>query len=440
MALSCFVLLAAAPAVVLAVRNGLALTPQMGWNTWNYFACNVSESTIVTAAKAIVDNGLDKLGYEYVVVDDCWQAASRDPDTGAPRPDPTRFPRGIKAVAGEVHALGLKFGIYSSAGEYTCAGRYGSLDYEEIDAQTYASWDVDYLKYDNCYNNGRSGVPLISFDRYANMSRALNATGRSILYSMCNWGEDGPWNWATTIANSWRATGDIYDTFDRPDDRCPCTSPLGCLLPGYHCSVMNVINKMAPIGQKAGPGNGWNDADMLEVGNGGMTKDEYILHFSFWAIMKSPLILGNDVTHMSADTLEIITNKAIIDVNQDPAGTPATRIWVQSTYSGGELQLWAGPLSDGTTVIGILNSSPTSQTFTLQMSDVFIDSSQDVKTGKYRLYDLWQRSTTEAAAWGKDIGTFRGEVPSVSLPSHSCLIYLAVPHDNGLWRKNYDEF
>jgi len=438
--MSVFALLAVAPAAVLAVRNGLALTPQMGWNTWNYFGCNVSESTILTAAHAIVDNGLDELGYDYVIVDDCWHAATRDPETGAPRPDPTRFPNGMKAVADEVHDLGLKFGIYSDAGEYTCGGRYGSLDYEEIDAQTYASWDVDYLKYDNCYNNGRSGVPLISFDRYANMSRALNATGRPILYSMCNWGEDSPWNWATTIANSWRISGDIFDTFDRPDDRCPCTSSIGCLLAGYHCSVMNVINKMAPLGQKAGPGNGWNDADMLEVGNGGMTKSEYIVHFSFWAILKSPLILGNDVTQMTNETLEIITNKAIIDINQDPAGTPASRIWVRNVSSGGALQLWSGPLANGSTVIGILNSSPTTQTFTLQMSDVFIDSLQDVKTAKYHLYDLWQRSTSDASVWGKDIGWFSGQVPSVTLPSHSCLIYLAVPQGNGLARKRHNEF
>ncbi|KZT51903.1 glycoside hydrolase family 27 protein [Calocera cornea HHB12733] len=440
MALSWFAVLAiTTPLGVVAYRNGLALTPQMGWNTWNYFGCNVSESTILSAAQAIVDNGLDKYGYEYVIVDDCWHDSTRDPDTGAPRPDPTRFPNGIKAVADEVHSLGLKFGIYSDAGEYTCGGRYGSLGYEEIDAKTYASWDVDYLKYDNCFNDGQSGIPLVSFNRYANMSRALNATGRPILYSMCNWGQDGPWDWAPTIANSWRISGDIFDTFDRADDRCPCTSAIGCLLSGWHCSVMNVINKMSSLGQKAGPGIGWNDADMLEVGNGGMTKSQYIVHFSFWAILKSPLILGNDVTQMTNETLEIITNDAIIAINQDASGSPASRIWVVNV-TGGELQLWAGSLSTGATVIGLLNSSPTDQTIDLKMADVFIDSSAQVKTAKYRLYDLWQRSSSNDTVWGKDIGVVSGEVPGVSLAPQSCLIYLAVPEATASSRKRYDEF
>ncbi|GJJ08131.1 Protein argonaute mel1 [Clathrus columnatus] len=192
-------------------KNGLAITPPMGWNTWNRFGCSVNEDLILDSAQAIVRNGLKALGYEYVIMDDCWHAATRDPETNAPRPDPERFPNGIKYVADRVHELGLKFGIYSSAGRYTCAGRFGSLDFEEIDAKTYAEWNVDYLKYDNCFNEGRAGTPLISFERYANMSRALNATGRPILYAMCNWGEDGPWNFAPTIANSWRISGDIFD-------------------------------------------------------------------------------------------------------------------------------------------------------------------------------------------------------------------------------------
>jgi len=254
---------------------------------------------------------------------------------------------------------------------------------------------------------------------------------------MCNWGEDGPWNWATTIANSWRISGDIYDTFDRYDDRCPCTSALGCLLPGYHCSVTNVIEKMAPLGQKAGPGQ-WNDADMLEVGNGGMTYDEYVVHFSFWSLFKSPLILGNDVTQMTNETLEIITNSAIIAINQDPLGSPVTRIWKQNV-TGGDLQLWSGSLSNGSTVIGLLNTSPSNQTLTLLMSDVLIDSSIATQQANYKLYDLWQRSEANASVWGRDLGVYAGQVPDLTLAGHSCLILQAFPVEAGMARRWIEE-
>ncbi|THH02862.1 hypothetical protein EW026_g106 [Hermanssonia centrifuga] len=245
----------------------------------------------------MVANNLPQLGYEYVLMDDCWHAPSRNSTTGAPVADPNKFPNGIKDLSDKIHAMGLKFGIYSDAGTMTCGGRFGSLGFEQIDAQTYADWGVDYLKYDNCYNEGLSGTPQISHERYANMSRALNATGRPILYSMCNWGEDGPWNFAQTIANSWRISGDIMDNFGRFDDRCPCTSIIDCKLAGYHCAMSRIIDFAAPVGQKAGAGH-WNDLDMLEIGNGGMSFDEYVTHFSMWSLLKSPLILGNDVTNM----------------------------------------------------------------------------------------------------------------------------------------------
>ncbi|QRV77914.1 glycoside hydrolase family 27 protein [Ceratobasidium sp. AG-Ba] len=257
-----------------AVDNGLARTPQMGWNTWNRFGCNIAEDLILSSANALVRTGLRDLGYKYVLMDDCWQADRREEGTGKPVAHPKRFPNGIKHVSNKVHDLNLKLGIYSSAGVKTCAGRFGSLDYERIDAKTYAEWGIDYLKYDNCYNQGRSGTPLISFQRYANMSRALGESGRAILYSMCNWGEDGPWNWASEIANSWRMSGDIKDSFTGYDDRCPCTDMLDCKLAGYHCSVTRILDFAAPLLQKGGPGR-WNDLDMLEVGNGGMTFDEY---------------------------------------------------------------------------------------------------------------------------------------------------------------------
>ncbi|KAI8995307.1 alpha-galactosidase [Trametes punicea] len=417
--------LALALPAAFALDNGLARTPQMGWNTWNHFGCGISEDTILSAAQALISNNLTSYGYEYVIVDDCWQAPARDPSTGAPVADPDKFPNGIKDVADKVHSMGLKFGIYSSAGTYTCGGRFGSLDHEEIDAQTYASWGVDYLKYDNCYNEGRAGTPKISYDRYANMTRALNATGRPILYSMCNWGEDGPWNFAVDIANSWRISGDIHDDFDRYDDRCPCTSILDCKLPGFHCAMSRIIDFAAPVGQKAGPGR-WNDLDMLEVGNGGMNFDEYVTHFSMWALAKSPLILGNDVTNMSNDTLTIITNDALIAVNQDPNGSPASRIWKRTLPEGGNLQLWQGSLVNNQFVFALMNTSPNPQTVNVSFTDVFVDQGTSYQSGTFTLYDLWQKDPS-TGAWGLNLGEFTGGVPNVQIGTHQTKVWKAVP-------------
>jgi alpha-galactosidase len=200
----------------------------------------------------------------------------------------------MKHVADQIHNLGMKFGMYSSAGVFTC-GRYpGSLGYEQKDADLWASWDVDYLKYDNCYNQGQSGTPQISFNRYNVMSQALNKTGRQIVYSLCNWGNDDPYDWAYTISNSYRMSGDIYDSFNRPDSRCPCTDTIGCPWPGFHCSVMNILNKMAPIVSRSQPG-AFNDMDMLEVGNGGQSGKSYCsgglsfipTHILIWANLQT---------------------------------------------------------------------------------------------------------------------------------------------------------
>ncbi|PIL32160.1 hypothetical protein GSI_06866 [Ganoderma sinense ZZ0214-1] len=415
-------LLSVLPAA-LALNNGLAITPQMGWNTWNHFGCGIDQDTIVSAAQALISNGLDKLGYNYVLVDDCWQADARDPSTGAPVEDKSKFPNGIKAVADQVHSLGLKFGIYSSAGTYTCGGKFGSLGYEDIDAQTYASWGVDYLKYDNCYNEGRAGTPQISYERFNNMSQALNATGRPILYSMCNWGEDGPWNFAVNIANSWRISGDIYDNFDRYDDRCPCTSMLDCKLPGFICAMSRIIDFSAPLGQKAGKGH-WNDLDMLEIGNGGMTYDEYVTHFSMWALVKSPLILGNDITNMSNETKEIITNDAIIAVNQDSGGSAASRIWKRALPEGGDIQLWAGSLVNYHFVFAVMNTSPKNQTIDISLLDVFNDQGKVFGSGTFTISDLWQKDSS--GNWGTTVGNFQGKM-TVSVKTHATRVFMAVP-------------
>ncbi len=266
--------------------NGLGLTPQMGWNTWNKFQCNINEQLIRDSIDALNSSGLIEIGYKYINLDDCWQS-SRD-ENGIIVPDPKAFPSGIKPLVDYAHSKGLLFGLYSDAGIKTCAGRPGSLGYEEKDAQTYAEWGVDYLKYDNCFNNNEKSI-----DRYPKMTDALNKTGRPIFYSICQWGEEEVATWAKKYGNSWRTTGDISDNWN---------------------SMLRIIDLNDKWYNYSGKG-GWNDPDMLEVGNGGMTWTEYKTHFSLWAISKAPLIIGCDITKMSNETKEILTNKEVIAIN-----------------------------------------------------------------------------------------------------------------------------
>jgi alpha-galactosidase len=261
-------------------------------NNWNTFACDVSEDLLLETSQLLIDYGLRDLGYNYVVLDDCWSRGRGD--DGYVIVDEAKFPNGMRAVSDRLHDKNLLFGMYSSAGEFTCARYTGSLDYETQDAESWASWGVDYLKYDNCYHKGRFGTPLVSFNRYNEMAKALKATGRSILFSLCSWGEDyvhtvslcrllslcgliyaDSEQWGSSIANSWRISGDIYDSFARPDDLCACGDPTSphCVAPGTHCSVLAIVNKVAPYIDRGLPG-GWNDLDMLEVGLGGMTDEE----------------------------------------------------------------------------------------------------------------------------------------------------------------------
>ncbi|KAK9365069.1 glycoside hydrolase superfamily [Lipomyces kononenkoae] len=374
--------------------NDLAQSPAMGWNNWNAYACNVSETMLLSTAAKVAALGLRDSGYQYIVLDDCW-SNGRD-HNGELQPDREKFPSGMKYVADQLHSMGYLFGMYSDAGSYTCGKYAGSLGYEEKDAKTFASWNVDYLKYDNCFNEGLSGTPKITAERYRVMKNALKATGRPILYSMCNWGEDLPWNWAHTVANSWRMSGDIYDYFNRPDARCPCTGEeTYCAYPGYHCSVMNILNKAAHIIHTSQPG-AWNDLDMLEVGNGGMDDEEYKAHFSMWAALKSPLLLGNDVSVLDAKALSILTNPAIIAVSQDPLGVAASRMYryyVNDTdqYGQGEIQLWSGPLSGGDQVVILLNAGNISRTMKASLEEVFRQQtgiSPEV-SNDWDIYDLW---------------------------------------------------
>jgi len=277
--------------------NGLGITPQMGWNTWNKFQCNISEQLIRDSIDALNKSGLIEVGYKYINLDDCWQS-SRDSNNKIV-PDPKAFPNGIKPLVDYAHSKGLLFGLYSDAGTKTCAGRPGSLGYEVEDANTYAEWGVDYLKYDNCFNND-----IKSIDRYPKMSEALNKTGRPIFYSICQWGEEEVATWAKKYGNSWRTTGDISDNWN---------------------SMLRIIDLNDKWYNYSGPG-GWNDPDMLEVGNGGMTWTEYKTHFSLWAISKAPLIIGCDITKLDDKTKEILANTEVIAINQDKLGKQGRKI------------------------------------------------------------------------------------------------------------------
>ena len=308
--------------------NGLAQTPPMGWNSWNKFACNVNEKVIRETADAIATNGMKQAGYHYVVIDDCWQGA-RDPN-GFITADAGRFPSGIKALADYVHAKGLKFGIYSDAGLKTCGGRPGSQGHEAQDAIQYARWGVDYLKYDWCSTNTRNAE-----EAYATMADALRATGRPIVFSMCEWGTAKPWLWASRIGNMWRTTGDITDKWEGKHN--------------YSNGMLRIVDLNEPLWPFAGPGH-WNDPDMLEVGNGGMTIPEYRTHFSLWSMMAAPLIAGNDVAHMSRATRDILTNADVIAVDQDALGQQGRRV-----AKNGDSELWVKPLSGGAKAVLLFN-------------------------------------------------------------------------------------
>jgi alpha-galactosidase len=307
-----------------------ALTPPMGWNSWNRFGCDVSESLVRGAAEALVATGMKDAGYRYVVIDDCWQVA-RD-DSGDIVVDAERFPSGMKALADYVHAKGLAFGIYSDAGRKTCQGRPGSFGHEARDAAQYAAWGVDYLKYDWCNAEG-----IDARAAYSVMRRALDATGRPIVFSMCEWGTHQPWTWARGVAHLWRTTGDITDCW-----ACEKTDWGGL-------SVTAIVDLNEPLARFAGPG-GWNDPDMLEVGNSGLNDVEARAHFSLWAIMAAPLMAGNDLGAMTPATRDILLNREVIDIDQDPRGVQGRRV-----RDDGDLEVWSKPLADGGVAVVLLN-------------------------------------------------------------------------------------
>ncbi|KAH7321917.1 glycoside hydrolase family 27 protein [Rhexocercosporidium sp. MPI-PUGE-AT-0058] len=388
--------------ISVTVAATAALLAQLtGGDNWNALGCNVLEDLFVETANLIIDYGPKDLGYHYIVLDDCWSVGRNESNNNSLIADPKKFPRDMAAVADDIHELGLGFGMYSSAGKYTC-GRYaGSLRYEEVDAKTWAEWGVDYLKYDNCYNEGQAGDQKISEARYATMAKALNATGRPILYSLCNWGEDYPWNWGATIANSWRTSGDVFDYWDTHDARCPCegADSWNCGLPGFHCSITNIMNKAAFIVSKAQPG-AWENLEMLEVGNGAMTDTEYVAHFSMF---------------IAPADLSILSNAAVIAVNQDPLGSSASRRWMRvpgskDPYSGPALQLWSGNLQSTTggdhddMLVLMINGLGQTTTMNASLADIVANSGPNGKAPQlqmsWEVRDLWANRMTNATAIG----------------------------------------
>jgi len=346
--------------------NGLAVTPPMGWNSWNHFACNVSAALIDRQADAMVASGMKAAGYRYVIIDDCWQVG-RDAN-GNILPDPQRFPQGIKAVADYVHARGLKFGIYSDVGDHTCQMRPGSRGHEYQDALQYARWGVDYLKYDWCNTGG-----LDARSAYATMSDALRATGRPIVFSICDWGRYQPWLWgAQAGGNLWRTTPDIRDAWSGQR--------------GFSLGVLDILDLQASLAAYAGPGH-WNDPDMLEIGNGGMTEAQYRAQLSLWAILAAPLIAGNDLTRMSAATRAILTNREVIAVDQDPLGVEGHRVW-----KDGDAEIWVKPLTEGREAVVLLNRGKQPLSIRLDWSELGLP---DYLPLEFR--DLWRHKDLAVA-------------------------------------------
>lgn len=357
------------PCLANAQGNKLAMTPPMGWASWNKFGCEVSDQIIRAQADAMASNGMREAGYTYINIDDCWQG-TRDAN-GVLQPN-QKFPD-MKALAGYVHSKGLKLGMYTSPGPKTCARFEGSYQHEEQDAKMFADWGVDYLKYDWC-----SASQVYKLEQmpevYKKMSDALKATGRPIVYSLCQYGWNEVWKWgAAAGGNLWRTTGDIEPSF---------------------FSMVYIGMNQSGLEQYAGPGH-WNDPDMLEVGNGRFSQSENRYHMSLWAMLSAPLIAGNDLTQMKPEVLEVLTNKDVIAIDQDALGKQARRI-----RQIGPLSIWVKEMSDGSRVVGFfsINGQPTKGSIDLK----------EIGMGKRaRIQDIWEK---------KDLGvvesTFSTAVPA----------------------------
>ncbi len=360
----------------------IAATPPMGWNSWNHFAGKIDDATVRAEADAMVSSGMRDAGYIYINIDDTWEA---ERDAQGLIHANSKFPD-MKALADYVHSKGLKLGIYSSPGPKTCAGFEGSYGHEVQDAQTYAAWGLDYLKYDLCSFGEimeRAGSPeaahKLMLDAYTKMHNALLKTGRPIVFSLCQYGADAVWRWGTSVGgNSWRTTGDISDNYS---------------------SMTQIGFEQAGLAKFSGPGH-WNDPDMLEVGNGGMNQEEYRTHMSLWALLAAPLLAGNDLSTMKPETIALLTNKEVIAIDQDRLGKQADRVYAEGTE-----EIWARPLADGSKAIGIFNRFDWPQTIEINFRELGFK-------GSVKARDLWA---------AKDLGT----VPShykARVPGHGVVL------------------
>jgi alpha-galactosidase len=367
------------PALHKVPDNGLAKTPPMGWNSWNKFAGRIDDATVRSIADAMASNGMREAGYVYVNIDDTWEAGR---DSKGNIQSNKKFPD-MKALAAYVHSKGLKLGIYSSPGPNTCAGYEGSYGHEEQDARTYAEWGIDYLKYDWC------GARTLYTDEempaiYQKMGDALRAASRPIVYSLCQYGRLDVWKWGPDVGgNLWRTTGDIRDTWD---------------------SMARIGFGQNELAQWAKPGH-WNDPDMLEIGNGGMSETEYKTHMSLWSILAAPLLAGNDLRNMSPAILELLTNREVIGVDQDKEGKQGKRV-----SKNGDLEIWARELSGGALAVALFNRGAESAKMSVRWADVGI-------TGKSHLRDLWLHQDVD----------WQGPEYSATVPSHG-VVLLRVSH------------
>lgn len=352
--------------------EGLALTPPMGWNSWNTFACNVDETLMRRMADVVATNGMKEVGYTYIVLDDCWEG-ERD-SLGFIHPDPKRFPSGMKTLADYIHSKGLKFGIHSCAGIRSCAGYPSSRGHEYQDAISYAAWGVDYLKYDWCNTEGLNAVGA-----YTTMRDALFAAKRSIVFSLCEWGNNKPWEWGKDVGHLWRTTGDITDCFD-------CELNHGTW---SQWGVMKILEMRKDIRKYAGPDH-WNDPDMLEVGRG-MNLSEDRAHFSLWCMVAAPLIAGNDLRTMRKEINDILTNPEIIAVDQDSLGIQGYKYDTKDS-----IEVWVKPLIHGDWAICFLNRSIKTQTVNFDWSknivnDDFSKRTLNTNEAIYKIRNLWEK-------------------------------------------------
>jgi len=368
-------------------QTTLAATPPMGWNSWNWFAEKVTDKDIRQAADLIVSSGMRDVGYTYINIDDTWEGKR---DANGVIHSNEKFPD-MKGLADYVHSKGLKLGIYSSPGPLTCAHYEGSQGHEEQDAKTYAEWGVDYLKYDLCsfaqtmkqaYPDDANARNKMMRDAYEKMHQAILKTHRPMVYSLCQYGNDSVWQWGPQVgANLWRTTNDTSANYDR---------------------MMIIAFAQAGLGKYAGPGH-WNDPDMLEIGNGKLTHIENISHMTMWVIQAAPLIAGNNLSLMTDDVRSILTNRAVIAIDQDKAGKQGERV-----FAGEEIEIWARPLADGSTALALFNVGRDWNT----MAGLTLHLKEAGFPGGAHAYDVWA---------GKDLGRIK-DTDVMAIPGHGAVL------------------